>query len=794
MLISVRWLHQIFDTGLAPGELVDVLNRAGLEVEGTTDLGMGSGKIVVARVLEVERHPNADSLCLVRADVGGGEPARIVCGATNLVPGMTVPCALPGAVMPEGMKIKKSKIRGEASEGMLCSARELGFGADHSGIMALPDALTLGEPFDYLIDAGVTPDRPDWLSMTGVAREVAAMIDKPFEPPRYEVQASLEEPTSKFVRLDVRAPAGCPRYACRFIQGVGIGESPLWVRRALEAVGLRPINNVVDATNYALHELGHPLHAFDADRLRGGAIVVRMAGEGEPFTALDGKEVKLSAEDLVIADGEGPIALAGVIGGANSEVTEATKNIALECAYFDPSMVRRTARRHGFNTDASYRFERGTDRVGLINSLERAAGLIQELAGGEIAPEPLDAHTPPAGEAAPIELSIERTNAHLGLALEGDEVAGFLGRLGFEVKSGGNGALQVTPPTYRLDAKIDVDLIEEVARIYGYDRIPETMPAIASRLEAGDAAPGDAERELRRLLTGRGLSEAVHYSFIGDDAAARFGFDPAGLARLANPLTTGQTVMRPTLLPALVEAIERNQRHGAASIALFEIGRVFNPGAEAGDEEHEPLKLGIALAGSVPGNWTGAPRPYDFADVRGAIEAIGALFSLGEMTARAPAEGPAWHPGRGARVVWNKREIGALGELHPALAEDIKGRAYLAEIDLRALFKLAAGRGRRFRAIPRFPASERDLAVVVDRSRPAGDLLGAARRAGKPLVESIEVIDVYRGEHVAGDKQSIAMRFRLRSPDATLTEEQIADAMRRILAELESKCGAALRT
>jgi phenylalanyl-tRNA synthetase beta chain len=580
----------------------------------------------------------------------------------------------------------------------------------------------------------------------------------------------------------------------RCIAGVGVGPSPVWMRRALESVGSRSIDNVVDATNYVLRELGHPLHAFDADRIRGGRIVVRRAKEGEAFTALDDRELKLSAEDLVIADAEGPIALAGVIGGRESEVTEATENVALECACFDPISIRRTARRHGFSTDASHRFERGTDRIGLVQSLERTAYFIQKLAGGVIARAPLDEHHAPENPPAPIELSVEKVNRHLGLRLDSARIADCLRRLQFRVDPPSNGSLRVSPPSFRLDARQDVDLIEEVARIHGYENIPETIPAIAARADAPADRRGALESDLRALLLGRGFCEAIHYSFISDDEARRVGFDPAAQPRLANPISADQVVMRPSLLPGLIAAAERNRRQGADSIRLFEIGRVYRGGAQAGDESAEPARLGLILAGATPVNWAEPSRPFDFHDMKGAVEAIGGTIGLGAPRVERLADSAILHPGRAASVRWMGRAFGVIGELHPDLTEAMKTRACVALLDLEELLDAAAALSRRFAAIPNLPGSERDFALIVDESLAARDLIEAAAAAGKPLLERVEVIDLYRGGHVPDGKKSLALRFTLRSPETTLTDAQINEVMRRIQAELETRCGATLRT
>lgn len=796
MLLSVRWLNKFFSTPLEVDELLDVLTRAGHDIEGTIDLGMGSGKIVVAEVMEFSKHPDADRLNLVKANVGREKPLNIVCGAQNLYANMLVPCALPGAKLPDGLEIKRSKIRGQESEGMLCSARELGLGTDHAGIMDLPNAYKPGEPFDFIIDIKVTPNRADCLSVLGMARDVAAMIGKKVYPVTNRFSEKLNK-TEEFIDVTVQAREACPRYTCRYIESVTVDESPLWMRRTLQASGMRPINNVVDTTNYVMMEMGIPLHAFDFDRIRGGKIVVRFAKEGERLITLDDTELQLHSEDLVIADAERPIALAGVMGGKNTEVTEGTTHIALECAYFDPPTIRKTIRRHGIKSDSGYRFERGTDRSKVPACANRATQLIQEFAKGEVAKGIIDINQP-QGDERLVTLEIARVNQLLGVELTNSDIADRLVMLGFEIRQSDRSSLLVAPPPYRVDIELDVDLIEEVGRIYGYSKIPETMPAITTvRLEEGEELPPwEALRALRSHLVGLGFFETVHEGLISEDAARRHGFDPAKQPRVANPLTADQAMVRPTLIPELLAATSHNQRQAADRIAFFEMGKVYPPGSRVGVEEDEGLSLGLVLAGSRPPSWAAPGGSYDFFDLKGMLESLGERMNLGELTIERLADDPTFHPGRSGTIMWNREALGKMGELHPEQAEhyELRGRVCLAEIDVKKLIAIARARPIRYQPISRFPASERDIAVVVDENVDAAKLLGAARKVGRPVVEEMALVDLYQGEHIPAGKKSVAMRFRLRSGEATLTEDEINKAMDKVLAELKTQCGAVLRS
>ena len=596
-----------------------------------------------------------------------------------------------------------------------------------------------------------------------------------------------------YTKVTVPAKVECPRYCCRLIRGVTIGESPVWMKRALEAAGMRPISNVVDVTNYVMLELGHPLHAFDFDTLAGSEVIVRMAKEGEPLTIIDGTELKLTAEDLVIADAKRPVALAGVMGGKQTEVTAQTTNILLEAAYFDPPTIRKTSKRYRMATESAYRFERGTDRERLTVALNRAAQLIHELAGGEVAKGFLDAHVPPT-EPTPIVLTIERVNRLLGLELPSSEIADYLVRLGFEIRRSERDTLVVVPPSHRVDVSRDVDLIEDVARLYNYNRIPSRMPRVIPRL-AFTSTLQRVIAESRRAMVAEGFCEAMSYNFIGEEQARLVGFDPALQPHIANPLTVDQSIMRPNLLPGVLTAVGLNQKQGEQAIALFEVGKAWVPGAAAGRIEDERHELAIALAGPAPIGWAAAARAYDYFDLKGVVETLFSRWADSAISVTPLTDSPAFHPGRSGAIQWMGRAIGELGEIHPDLAEafDLRGSVLAARIDLDVLAELVKDRKASFREIPRLPGSQRDLAIVIDQATPAGDVLAGAREAGGELVESVALFDVYQGEHMAVGKKSLALRFWLRSAEKTLTEDEIGAAMDQVLKQLKKRFGAALR-
>lgn len=768
MKISLNWLRACVDWTGTVDELVDLLTRTGLEVGSVVESGANFPKVVVAQILESTQHPNADRLSVCRVDDGSGQPRQIVCGAKNYRVGDKVPLALPGAVLPGDFKIKTGKLRGVESEGMMCSAKELGLAGDAAGLLILPRDAPVGKPLselfpsDTTLEVEVTPNRGDWLSHCGVAREIAAFTGAVLRRP--EIDAPASAPAGGFVTLE--APAVCPFYSVRRISGVTVGQSPAWLRERLEKSGLRAINNIVDITNYVMLELGQPLHAFDAARVEDG-IVVRTAREGETFRALDGREYHLQPEHLVIADARRPIALAGVMGGEDSGVTSSTVDVLLESALFAPSSVRRTARHLDLHSDSSYRFERGVDPDGILAASARATALIVEVAGGTASEHVLVAGELPPPP-APITLSHARCRALLGLEVEDSAIRAALTGLGLECVGETDSGTTWKAPGHRGDLRREVDLIEEVSRVVG-------ISAISGRLAAAPAEPGDADARydfqmnLRRKLAAQGLCEArtsalVSETMLWQDLPAR---------RVRNPLGEDQAFLRTSVLPGLLAAVERNIRHGAATVGLFEIGRTFH----ATEPEEVPV-VGLVVTGAAScRDWRGgALRALDFHDARGFVQALVGTHTLEKKPAVAPLA-------LAAEIHVGGRSVGSIGQLTPAAARglDAAGPVVVAELAIEALRALQSAPA--LREIPRFPAVERDIAIVCPLGLSYAAIADALQGAREELLAGIEPFDVFTdpsGQKLPADRKSIAISLTFRTSGRTLSGEEVNAACERL--------------
>ncbi|OPY07185.1 MAG: Phenylalanine--tRNA ligase beta subunit [Syntrophaceae bacterium PtaB.Bin038] len=802
MKVSLKWLRDYVDLDITPQELADRLTMAGLEVDAVEEYTPAFTGVVTARILSMRRHPDADKLHLLEVTTGG-EPIPIVCGAPNMKPGDVVALATVGAAIPGGYTIKSSKIRGEASEGMLCSEDELGIGPDASGLLILPPDTPLGENLidvldlrDTVLDIGVTPNRADCLSIVGIAREAAVLCGRKLRYPKISFTESAEDIRS-LTSVEILDPDLCPRYTARMIRGVKILPSPKWMRERLEAVGLRAINNVVDVTNFVMMELGQPLHAFDFRFLEEGRIVVRRSREGEPFVSLDGKTRTLNAETLMICDGRKPVAIAGIMGGENSEVKDDTETVLLESAYFNPSTIRRGARFLGMGTDAAFRFERGIDPEGVVRALDRAAQLIADLSGGSVCKGHIDTYPKKVPIPGPIRLRMDRVEAILGTPVKASEATAIFKGLGMSVKKEGRGGLSVTPPTFRVDLWREIDLIEEIARIHGYDKIPVTVPAIP--------VPGDLhdrkrefESAVRSALNGQGFTEVLNYSFISAGSADVLGF-PEGdgrrrFVRIANPLTEDQAVMRTTLLYGLLETMRRNVNAGSPDLKLFELGKIFIAVGE-GELPRETDMIALLMTGSRYGeNWHFQSLTADFYDVKGALENLAAALRVEGLRCEAAPDIPWLHPGRAARVYVGGREIGSFGELHPDVAGrmDLRGRAFVLEVEAGPL----AGGAReavRYREYSRFPSMVRDVAFLVGLETEAGRLIALAAAAGEELLEKVDVFDVYSGRGIPEGMKSLGLRFTYRSASKTLTDEETGQAHGRIVKKIVETTGARIR-
>lgn len=795
MRISYRWLSFVLGTDPGVASVVDRLTMIGIEVENVLDLGAISGRVVVAKILEIAPHPNADQLVLCRVDAGRGEPLRIVCGAKNMKEGDLVPLALEGAVLPNGLVLKRSKIRGEVSEGMMCSARELGWADDASGLLILPEdwVYKVGEPFDALLELKITPNRPDCLSVIGLARDLAAALGlKAPLPPEPTVRES-EETSAARARVTIEAPDACPRYTARVVRDVTIGPSPLWLQRAVESAGLRSINNVVDVTNYLLIELGHPLHAFDLDRVSEGHVIVRYAHPGEVLRTLDDREHTLEASDLLIADPQKPIALAGIMGCANTEITTATRNVFLECAYFAPATIRRTSKRLAKTTESSYRFERGTDWSALGRIVDRAAELIVQVAGGYIGRGRFD-EGPGVSPPAPIELSLDRLNALSGLSLKTAQAAAPLRALGFHVVEQGN-RLLVTPTPARCDILREADLVEEVTRIIGYDKVPTVLPSLRCRATELSAEETLADL-LRETCVEFGLSECMNYSFLSTQTLAAVGLDAQSAVRLRNPLSAEFDVMRPSLVPGLLQAALFNQNRGSSDAWLFEIGKVFasQPDSETGFRENTHFAA-VLMGANGERSWRGSLPVADFFEAKSLAFAILGRLGVRNAVVHAGASASFCHPGKSARIEHEGRLLFELGELHPRVqsAFEFKRSVALLWADVEA-FAPYLNHLPKYEEIPAFPAVARDLALVADRTVSAAQIEDAIRKRAKSLLSSLRLFDVYEGERIPAGKRSLAYQLRFSAPDRTLTDDEVNQLLNKIIGDLRAKLGVELRT
>jgi phenylalanyl-tRNA synthetase beta chain len=807
MLVPLKWLGEFVDHGLSPEELAHALTMGGLEIDAVEHRFTWAGKVVTGKVLEVEPHPDADKLRLALVDTGSSQE-RIVCGAPNVRKGMVSALALVGADFGEGMVVKKAKIRGVESKGMLCSERELGLSDDHSGIMELDQSLKPGLDLidalnleDVVLEMSITPNRGDALSILGIARDLAAITGCPLTMPSIEM-AEHQPPIEESATITVADSDACPRYVGRLVRGVNIGPSPLWMRDRLSASGVRPISNVVDVTNYVLMEVGQPLHGFDYARLAGGRIHVRVAEEGERFTTLDNQERKLEAGMLLICDGEKPVGLAGVMGGLNSEIEDDTEDVLIEAAFFNPLSIRRTSKRLGLSTEASYRFERGIDMEGCGLAADRAAQLMAQLAGGKVAAGALDIYPEPY-QAAKLPLSVSRTAQYLGLPLSREQVVEPLERLGLTVESGGDpDYINVQPTAARTDLERPVDLTEEVARLVGFDNIPAKLPW--APLSAMPRAWNQVVRERSRdLMCGLGFDEAINLSFAHPRFMERLRLaegDPRRLAvKLMNPLSEDQSVLRTTLLPGLLTACCRNVAFSVPDTALFEVGKVFWQRGNA-KQPQEPARLGGILCGlAAPVSWWSGEQTVALAHARGAVEYVLNGLGLKDLSFPMPGKTPPYfEPGSCCQVYQGKLLMGEMGRVHPkvAAAYDLDVPVYAFELDFDLMVELAPA-GKAYTPLPRYPEVVRDVAIVVDDGVGAGDMLALARaphsKKAKKWLAGVELFDLYRGKPLAKGQKSIAFRFRYRSPERTLTEDQVIPAHEEVVRELLERFQGTLR-
>lgn len=811
MKVTLNWLRQYVDFNWSPEELTERLTMLGLEVEGVQKISGEFDGVVVAQVITREKHPNADKLSICRVNDGKGE-RQIVCGAQNFKAGDKVPLILPGASLPAKpgeppFTIKVGKIRGVESHGMMCSPQELGLPDAVDGLLILREDAKVGQPFgeylgrsggDVVYDLEITPNRPDWNSVIGIAREISALTGNPLKVPDVTIPDGQISPEAieQFVAVRLDDPELCPRYVARVVKGVKIGPSPDWMRLTLEKVGLRSINNVVDVTNYVMLETGQPLHAFDYHLLAPAqpgqtpSIVVRRAAEGEVFTTLDGKPHTLSAPMLLIADETKGVALAGVMGGQNSEINDRTVDVLIESAYFKPQSIRATSKKLDLRTDSSYRFERGCDVGNCDWVSRRAAQLICQLAGGQVLERAVDAYPKPVTPKT-ITLRYAKASALLGIDVPPAKCAAYLRQLSLTVEESAE-SCSAGIPTFRVDLKREVDLIEEIARLYGIDKIPSTPPRGALGANAFDAV-FDHIAETRRILAGLGLFEAQGQTLISDVAAKLAVAPEVRLVPLRNPLSSDMNVLRPSLLPGLLDSLRHNVSRKNYDAAFFEIGRVFSQAANGNREER---RLGFALTGRrAPAFWSGAERDakFDIYDLKGLLEEYFDQFGLRGMTFVRRAE-PTPFLLESAVIQLGKNVIGEVGQLSPQLARqyDLRDAVFLAELNLDLILARRSA-ARSFKPVPAFPPVRRDIAMLVAEEVTHEAVLQAVKSAKAQNLESVELFDVFRGKNIPAGQKSVAYAFTYRNAERTLTDAEVNAAQQKLVESLKQTLKAAIR-
>jgi len=802
MFVSYKWLAEYVDlSGITPDELAEKITRSGIEVEGVDVLNDGIKGVVIGHVVEKEQHPDADKLNKCQVDLGNGELTQIICGAKNVDKGQKVAVATVGAVLPGNFKIKKAKLRGEVSNGMICSLQELGIESKlvakeySEGIFVFTNDVEVGADAleqlnldDAVLELGLTPNRADALSMLGVAHEVAAILGREVKYPEISYENSSEK-ASDLVDVKVDAPDDNPIYIAKVIKNVTIAPSPLWMQTRLMAAGIRPHNNVVDITNFVLLEYGQPLHAFDYNRLGSKEILVRRAQDGEKIVTLDDQERSLTSEHLVITNGTEPVALAGVMGGANSEVQSDTKTVLLESALFNGGRIRTASKDHGLRSEASARYEKGVDPNRVPAAAERAAQLISLYAGGEVLEGNVEVRTA-SFEPKTVRTTVEKVNRVLGMDISAEEMKSILERLQFEVVLD-NSVLSVKVPTRRGDITIEEDLVEEIARLYGYDNIPTTLPV-------GQAIPGklteyqEKRRKVRRYLEGTGLYQAITYSLSSEEKAAKFALETSELTRLALPMSEERSVLRLSLLPHLLDALRYNLARQIDQVALYEIGSVFlSQGKDVQPLEKE------RLSGAITGlwhshSWQAEKKPVDFYVAKGILDGLVDLLGLTSQVEYKQAKREGMHPGRTAELYLGEKLVGFVGQVHPSVQKELDlTETYVFELSLVDLLTTNVEETR-YESIPRYPSISRDIALVVNKDVVAGDIEKIITESGGKMLKEVAVFDLYEGDRLEDGKKSVAFSLRYFDPERTLTDEDVTKTHQKVLDTVEAKIGATL--
>jgi phenylalanyl-tRNA synthetase beta chain len=789
---------------MSPEELAERMTMSGLEIEAVEPVGQSIDDVVAARILTIRPHPKADRLHICEVDAGG-KTLPVVCGAPNIEKGSMAPMALPGTRLPGGITVESTRIRGELSMGMLLAEDEMGLTEDHSGIMILPPDARPGESVsralslaDWAFEVSITPNRPDCTSVIGMAREIAALTRGKLRTPEIRIRAQ-DRSIFELAGVTLEDPEGCPRYAAGMITGVKIKGSPFWMRYRLHVCGLRAINNVVDVTNYVLLEFGQPLHAFDYNRLEENRIVVRRARDGEDFTTLDGKTHTLSRDNLMICDGKRCVAVAGIMGGLNSEIFEGSRDVLIESAYFDPVTIRRGSRRLGITTEASYRFERGIDIEGVPTALQRALMLMQELAGGQVVKGIIDQYPKPV-KRPEIRLRIDKANQFLGTSLSGEAVAGTLGALEMKVRPAGSGEdLLVTAPSFRVDITREADLFEEIARMEGYDQIPVTFPLVRASAEKDDPIVRLSDR-VREIMAGAGFTEIISYSFVSPESAdmldAAAGSPLRSFVPLLNPINQDQSVMRTSLLPGLLAAVKVNFSQGQKDLRLFEWGKVF---FSRGPDElpHEKSFLaGVVTGLSRPKEWFGEEVEADFFDIKGTVQVLLEGLKVRPVRFERKREPvPGYDPAFCASAVVSREAVGVMGNAGPEVLARLDladQKVFLFEIDMESLQKHIPS-AVRFESLHRYPAVFRDLSIVVKQGTESERISEIILREGGGLVESVALYDLYKGGKLGADEKALAFRISYRSKDGTLDGKEVNRIHERIVECIGRETGGRLR-
>ncbi|MCM3029901.1 MULTISPECIES: phenylalanine--tRNA ligase subunit beta [unclassified Niallia] len=803
MLVSYKWLQEYVDLNdITPEELADRITRSGIEVEGVEVLNEGMKNVVIGHVLEREQHPNADKLNKCLVDVGDGEPVQIICGAPNVDAGQKVAVAKVGAVLPGNFKIKKAKLRGEESNGMICSLQELGIEAkvvakDYSeGIFVFPgdvevgrDALEYLQRDDAVLELGLTPNRSDCLSMLGVAYEVAAVLGKDVKLPAVDYPKTAES-AADYVSVKVENSEDVPLYTAKIIKNVKVAPSPLWMQGRLMAAGIRPHNNVVDITNYILLEYGQPLHAFDYDRFGSKEILVRRAKAGETIVTLDDAKRTLTEDNLLITNGEAGVAVAGVMGGANSEVQSDTTTVLLESAYFEAGVIRKSSKTLGLRSEASARYEKGIDPNRVRQAAERAAQLLQIYAGGDVLEGEVAAENLKA-EPKIVSITLEKLNNVLGTSLTEGEVTDIFKRLQFET-SVENGSFTVTVPTRRNDISIPEDLTEEVARLFGYDHIPTTLPI-------GAAIPGalseyqKKRRAVRKYLEGAGLYQAITYALTSEKKVQQFALEKRNPVRLAMPMSEERALLRQSIVPQLLEVVKYNAARQNDSLSVYETGVVFLETAQNELPEEKEHVAGAITGSWVSHIWQGEKKPVDFFVLKGVLEGLFQKLGVSEEIEFTRGTMDGMHPGRTADILFKGESIGFAGQVHPQVQNELDLKeTYVFELDLSKLLA-AEVTDLQYTTIPRFPSVTRDIALVVDTTISAGEIQKIIVEAGGSLLKEVQVFDLYEGDKMEEGKKSIAYSLKYFDPEQTLTDDMITKSHDKVLEAVKEKAGAVLR-